>query len=562
MRFRTRHSDNQDLFRLARSVIFLLAGLMLVSVGSLVDPLLHRGVETGSEVPYVRQTTGRELATNVDLTRFDSSQIDPILTSLQTNGFVYLRQPIAWSEVEPSDGQFDWAKLDAVINGATARGMHVIAVINDTPDWARRASELNYPDAPPANLDHLATFLRELATRYGSSLRFYQIYDRPNLPVNWGGSAPSPSEYTEILSIAYGVLRDANSESRIILAELDPYGASTSAGDDLIFMGQLYDVGAAAFFDIAAFQLDGGTRSPSDRNVSSSRINLSRAVAMRELMIERGDATKAIWATRYGWNVSGDQSHDLVAGYLWEGIMRAREEWPWMGPLFAWDLAPIHEEWAGYALLNADGTVRPQFESLANFGTSDRSLIAPTGFAPMLSNSMSYQGAWQEQHLEPQVYRTTSEVGATVTFRFEGTGLEAILRQSPESGTVRATLDGEPLPTDRFPIEDGASVIDLEWFSASDIRSTLATDLGSGTHVLELSLSTQGRLTIGGFIVTQQLAMVWPVKVLAVGGIVLLIAGFRELIYLIAWRWGHFNRETRVRPGPIWGQFSERWAHR
>ena len=84
-----------------------------------------------------------------------------------------------------------------------------------------------------------------------------------------------------------------------------------------------------------------------------------------------------------------------------------------------------------------------------------------------------------------------------------------------------------------------------------------------GSHSLTvLSTLAVARSVPSGDMSTPQTQLVWPVKVLAVGGIVLLIAGFRELIYLIAWRWGHFNRETRVRPGPIWGQFSERWAHR
>ncbi len=562
MRYRTRHSDNQDLFRLGRASLLLIAGLLLATVGALVNPLLHRGVETGAEIPYVRQTTGRELATNVDLTRFDPSQIESILTSLQTNGFVYLRQPIVWSDIEPQAGAYQWERIDEVINGATARGMRVIGLIQGTPAWARRASELNYPDAPPADLDALQEFLRTLATRYGESLNFYQVYDRPNLPVNWGGSAPSPSEYTELLAAAYTVLREANSEGRVILAELDPVGTGSEPGGDLTFLGQLYDVGAAAFFDIAAFQLDGGQRAPSDRIVSETRINFSRAVAMRELMVDRGDAAKAIWATRYGWDANDNLGHDLVANYLREGIDRARNEWPWMGPLFAWDLSPIHDEWAGFALLNADGTVRPQFESLAEFGTGESARTAPTGFAPMLSAAMEYEGSWQEQHLDPQVFRTTGQVGATITFRFEGSGLQAILRQSPDAGFVRATLDGKPLPNDAFPVEDGASIIDLEWPTASNIRSNLASGLGSGTHELKLSLDTPGRLTIGGFIVNRRMGMLWPVKALTIAGIVLLVAGFRDLIYLIARRWGHLDRRANGRTGPIWGQFSERWARR
>lgn len=562
LKFRTQHADNRDLFRLARTTLFLLSGVLLLSVAAIVDPLLHRGVETGSEVPAVRQATGRELATNVDLTRFDVSQVDPILTSLQTNGFVYLRQPISWADIEPSEGTYAWERMDTVVNGATARGMHIVALVNDTPDWARRASELSYPDAPPADLDVMASFLQTLATRYGDAINFYQIYDRPNLPANWGGSSPSPAEYTELLASAFGSIRAANAQAKVVLAELDPYGADARLGSDLAFLNQLYDVGAAAFFDIAALQLDGGSRAPSDRSVQSDRLNFSRAIALRELMIDRGDGQKAIWATRFGWEANEDRSNALVASYLLEGIDRARKEWPWMGPLFAWDLSPVHEEWAGFALLNADGTVRPQFEALASFGTSEGAHVAPTGFAPVQSRSMSYAGNWQDQHLDQQVFQTTSEVGASLTFRFAGTGIDAIIRQSPDAGMVLATLDGKPLPNSAFPVRDGASEIDLEWFTASDIRATLATGLDGGEHELRLWLDTEGRLTIGGFIATSRLEMVWPVKVLTIAGIALLVAGFREFIYLIARRWGHLDRRVAARPGPIWGQFSERWAHR
>jgi hypothetical protein len=59
-------------------LLLLIAGILLVSTSGLIDPLLHRGVETGEEVPFVRQNTGRELAINVDLTRFSSMFGSPL----------------------------------------------------------------------------------------------------------------------------------------------------------------------------------------------------------------------------------------------------------------------------------------------------------------------------------------------------------------------------------------------------------------------------------------------------------------------------------------------------
>ncbi len=124
-----------------------LIGVLLVATSGVSDPVLHRGVETGAEVPYVHQNTGRELAVNVDLTRFDPSQIDSVLATLQTSGFVYLRQPISWAAVEQTQGSFNWERLDAIFEHASARGMQIVATIVNTPDWARRASERGYADA-------------------------------------------------------------------------------------------------------------------------------------------------------------------------------------------------------------------------------------------------------------------------------------------------------------------------------------------------------------------------------------------------------------------------------
>jgi hypothetical protein len=212
-------------------------------------------------------------------------------------------------------------------------------------------------------------------------------------------------------------------------------------------------------------------------------------------------------------------------------------------------------------LLNADGTAKPQFQVLADFGASGAPRIAATGYAPMLSSAVDYSGSWNEQHLSGRVYQTSNETNATMTLRFSGTGIDAILRESPDAGMLKATIDGKPLPGN-FPVEDGASMIDLEWFQAQDIRSSLASGLDDGRHELVLSLAGEGRVTIGGLIVTRRLPMVWPIIVLSVAGLIFLIAGFRDFIYVIAQRWGHLDRPSTGHGIPSWGYFSERWTGR
>ncbi len=559
-RVRARVSAAPDLLRLGRAFLLGLIGLLLIVTSGMTDPVLHRGVETGEEVPYVQQNTGRELAVNVDLTRFDPAQIDSVLATLQTSGFVYLRQPVSWASIEATQGTFDWTQLDSIIDRATARGMKLVTVIENTPDWARRASERGYADAAPSDPKTLAAFTTALITRYATNIQFIQFMDRPNLPERWGGSTPSPAEYVQLLAAANNAARGANAEIKILLAELDPKGSSGQIGDDFDFIRQVYAVGGAPYFDIMSLQLDGGTHSPSDRSVSEENLNLSRAIALRELMIDQGDRAKSIWATRYGWAASPDLSNEVAADYGLEGIQRAREEWPWMGPMFGWSLIP-EDPWGSYSLLNADGTAKPQFQVLADYGASGAPRIAATGYAPMLSSAVDYSGSWNEQHLNGRVYQTSNETNATLALRFSGTGIDAILRESPDAGMLKATLDGKPLQGS-FPVEDGASMIDLEWFQAQDIRSSLASGLDDGEHELVLSLAGEGRVTIGGLIVTRRLPMVWPIIVLSVAGLIFLIAGFRDFIYVIAQRWGHLDRPATGHGIPSWGYFSERWTGR
>ena len=114
--------------------------------------------------------------------------------------------------------------------------------------------------------------------------------------------------------------------------------------NDLDFLREVYDDGGAAFFDIVAARLDGGARTPYDRRTDANEPSLSRAILMRSLLRQMGDAAKPIWATHYGWNAdpSGASHLDerLQADNVVAGLERARAEWPWMGPLFQWGLIP------------------------------------------------------------------------------------------------------------------------------------------------------------------------------------------------------------------------------
>lgn len=541
-----------DAGRFGLALLLSLFGLLLAGGGAIADLALHRGVETGGQTPWVRHPTGRDLATNVDLTRFNVDDLDAVAAVLQQSGFRYVRQSFSWAEIEPTRGSFAWERYDAIVAALGRHFIEPVAVLHRSPAWARAPEQADAFDAPPRDGEDYRRFVETVVTRYRPEpgndrpgVPFVQIWDLPNRADRWGGAAPDATAYTTLLSLGFNAARAANPNATVVLAELDPHPRPEAAGDDLAFLGGVYRAGGAAFFHVAAAAVDGGDRSPFDRGVDVTTPGLSRATLIREAMAAAGDEAKPVWATHYGWRAGdgpGAVSPADQAAYAVAGLERARAEWPWMGPMFAWGLVPGAalggEVEPGRALLGADAAATPLYDALAAFAADGETAAAPTGFLPVDARQFVYEGNWELQHLGSTTYRTTREDAARTTVRFVGTGVVALLRLGPETGQVVATLDGEPI------------AVSLDAFQARDVPIPLAQGLDDRPHELILELDGPGQLTVGGLEVVREVPMRWPVAVLIGGGIGLVFLGLRDAVYTVAERTGRLQRRRGVELWP------------
>ncbi|HET9660573.1 MAG TPA: hypothetical protein VFP05_09615 [Thermomicrobiales bacterium] len=536
--------------RLIRAMLLLSLSLILALGAAVADVYLHRGIETSADPPYVQQVSGRGLATNVDLRSFTEAQIEAIASTLRSNGFSIVRQEFDWSEIEGAQGEFVWDHYDPIVRNLNDAGIQIVAVVEGAPVWAAQPGSIEGAIAAPANSTDFAAFLSAFVGRYGAYIDYVQVWDRPNDPGQWGGVAATPDQYVGMLAPAFNAIRTASASTQVILAEFAERDGSGALGADLRFLRGVYDVGGAPYFDAAAVAIDGGDTSPYDRRVSTSEPSLSRAELFREAMIDEGDETKPVWITHLGWNLSSSIDREKQAEYLVAAIKRIRTEWPWAGPVFQWALLPQQAGAGneGRALLNQDGTSTVSFEAvtaLSDFGVGS---VAPTGFVPMDSGPVAYGGAWNDQHLDGRIFKTTSEVGANATITFEGTGIVVYLRRSPDAGLIRATLDGEPLPD--WGDEDGASSIDLTYYQAQDIAVTLASNLEDGVHKLSLTMSDPGQLTIGGAVISRDPPLRWPVVVALFTALAMAVVALREIAMIAAERGGLMRRRDDSVQGP------------
>ena len=536
----------RDLAHLLESLILIFVGVGLISAAAITDMYLHRGVESGSVQPYVVQPSGRELSTNVDMRGLTVEQIDSVVGTLKNSGYGFVRHEVSWAEVEAAQGQFDWSVYDPIFNRLNESDIGVIAVIVDSPEWSWAGTMIPSDVQPPADPAVLENFSRELTSHYPESIRFVQLWQMPNLASRWGGVPATGESFRPYLSATFYGARDGNPEVQIILPEAAAQSDVPEGLGDIDFLQSLYAAGARDIFDVAAIRLDGGQSSPDDRSVNAQRLNFSRAILYRELMVSNGDGEAPVWATSFGWSADGENvTRDQQAEYVVRGLQRAWSEWPWMGLMVQWQFTTVPGDPEAPYATAPDGRSTPLFRRLHDPALIRRSDIANTGFTPMDADSLHYEGNWADQHLEGRTFRTTGQTGASVTFEFQGTGLIGFIRTGPQSGDLKIELDGEV-------IDGGAG--DGLWsyyyqYQTNDFPQRLFANLEDEAHVVTITLAEPGQLTLGGMVVERQPPFIWPIMMITASGVLVLLLGLRSFIYLVAIRAGHLTRwETMSSP--------------
>lgn len=79
--------------------------------------------------------------------------------------------------------------MDKILADVAASELEVVVVLDGSPAWARGAVDqppTDNPFAPPAANADFARFATAFAQRYGKIVRFYQIWDEPNIAPHWG----------------------------------------------------------------------------------------------------------------------------------------------------------------------------------------------------------------------------------------------------------------------------------------------------------------------------------------------------------------------------------------
>ncbi|MBC7262771.1 MAG: cellulase family glycosylhydrolase [Chloroflexi bacterium] len=398
----------------------------------------------------------------------EPEKVERSLRMIRDAGFHWIRQEFPWEDIEISGkGDFwdhkwnvsAWAKYDRIVELANQYGLEIIARLDNPPAWSRARGDEIGTRAPPDNFEDFGDFVYAVVSRYKGKIRYYQIWNEPNIYPEWGEQPPDPEGYVELLRIAYQRAKEADPNCVILCAGLAQTIEHNDRNmDDLMYLQRMYDAGAAPYFDIMGVMAYGLWTGPTDRRVSPDRTNFARPQLIRDIMVRNGDAHKPIWATEIGWNALpsdfpgvanfGRVTLEKQAEYAVQAYQRAQDEWPWMGVMNYWFFkratdAERDQSFYYFRLVEPDFTPLPVYEALRDY--AHQPPVMSIGYHQESHWSLQYSGNWitvRDDQAVLGAYKIATEPESTLNFVFKGTDLDLVVLRQPESGRILVSIQG------------------------------------------------------------------------------------------------------------------------
>lgn len=249
--------------------------------------------------------------------------------------------------------------------------------------------DLRWPGDWRAFKNSVAERVQALA---GMPIEAIEIGNEPNLLNEWGHT-PNAWEYVQLLRVAYTTAKSVNPGLIIVSAGLAPTltTGDRSAINDLDYAREMLDNGAGQWFDAFGYHPYGYDQSPEVDPTTAAQPLVFRRTELIRALLEKYGVYKQVWLTEFGWlrdpaedGVSCSDSNPDFAGFAWlrvsgatqasylvRAFQYADQHWPWVGPMFIWNLnwqsmksvsICSHMRW--FSLLHTNGAPTLAFQKL------------------------------------------------------------------------------------------------------------------------------------------------------------------------------------------------------
>jgi hypothetical protein len=208
-----------------------------------------------------------------------------------------------WASLEPIRGQWDFNRLDKYIALSLKHGIEPVLVLGNSPVWAssrpfERSAYRYGGAAEPRSLSDWENYVRIVATRYRGKVRYYEIWNEPNLTQFYSGSVKTMLELTRV---AHASLKDVDPRIQVL-------SPSPTEQRGIKWLDEFLRLGGGDYVDIIAYHFYVRPAPPEKMVTLIGDVRL--------LMDRYGQGAKPLWNTESGWDILNAGQDSTVSDAL------------------------------------------------------------------------------------------------------------------------------------------------------------------------------------------------------------------------------------------------------
>lgn len=209
--------------------------------------------------------------------------LEKAISLMHSAGVGWVRLDFLWEDIEPVEGNFDFAKYDNIVKLVRNKGIHILGILHYSANWASSCGKWN---CPPKDNKVFVKYATQVIQRYKSHVKYWELWNEPDSSTYWKQQDGLKS-YCALLKDVYIAAKKTDPECKILNGGL---------ANGLSSINHLYDNGAKDYFDILNLHF---FQNPLFGNNAIKAIAAFPKLAYK-VMARNGDINKKIWITEIG----------------------------------------------------------------------------------------------------------------------------------------------------------------------------------------------------------------------------------------------------------------------
>ena len=255
----------------------------------------------------------------------DNTRINSSLATEAAFGSKLTRNTLQWNVAQPTPTTYNWAKSDYVVDQAVIRGLQVMFVVRAAPQWANASTNPKVVPSDTAGFNafviNYKNFFKTAVQRYGSRVKFWEVWTEPNQNIYWQPNGLSPHTdqsrwidlYAQLYTDTVAAVRQVDKRVELAVGSLAGISGSCCIVAP-VFVDGLIDRGVA--FAAVAIKPQ-SLRNQAPWTTVQYENNFSDIQIMRDVLVFYGRPGVNLWVTEWGWQVAGYTSQGSTTTQLW-----------------------------------------------------------------------------------------------------------------------------------------------------------------------------------------------------------------------------------------------------